>query len=311
MRVHRGFTLVELIVAVVVGAIVAGSTTAAVTGFMRAKSRAAARYDAFRRAETAASLIAADLMVAARERDLVAATVYVTEGANGPYAADQLLVYARSLEPVRGLPDQPEGGDREIQYKLFPPTDGSAGFVLWRRVQAVPDDFGDAGGVATPMVAGIQSLNLRAMDAQEGYESWDSDSQGYPHAVSVQVTAMSADGQVTATVRRVVALDRTPLPTAAPETTQTETPAGGTSTPAAGSGNTVSGAPGGGSGGGGIAVPPGGGRPPGGGGNMGGGGGNRGGGAGGGNRGSGGGGGGRGGGSGGGGGGAGGGGGRG
>lgn len=285
MRTRRGFTLVELIVAVVVGAIVAGSTTAAVTGFMRAKTRATARHDAFRRAETAASLIAADLMVAARERDLVAATVYLTEGANGPYAADQVLVYARSLEPVRGLIDQPEGGDREIQYKLFPAVDGSTGYVLWRRVQAVPDDFGDAGGVATPMVDGIQSLNLRAMDAQEWYESWDSDLQGYPHAVSVQVTASSEDGQVTATVRRVVAMDRTPLPTAAPETTPTETPAEGTTPPATGTGTTGTGSGAtGGTGGGGIALPPGVGRPPGGGGNPGGGGGNRGGGGGGGNR---------------------------
>ena len=289
MTTRRGFTLVELIVAVVVGAIVAGSTTAAVTGFMRAKSRATARHDAFRRAETAASLIAADLQVAARERDLVAATVYLTEGANGPYAADQLLVYARSLEPVRGLIDQPEGGDREVQYKLFPALDGSAGYVLWRRVQAVPDDFGDAGGVATPMVEGIQSLNLRGMDAQQWYESWDSDLQGYPHAVSVQVTATSEDGQVTATVRRVVALDRTPLPTSAPETTESQTPAEGSTTPATGGGGTGTGTggTGGSGGGGGIALPPGGGRPPGGGGGAGsggGGGGNRGGGGGGSNR---------------------------
>ncbi|MBL8157527.1 MAG: hypothetical protein JNM70_25425, partial [Anaerolineae bacterium] len=54
----RAFTIVELVVALLVGVIVAGATTTALTQFSRGKARATARQEAFARAEAAASLIA-------------------------------------------------------------------------------------------------------------------------------------------------------------------------------------------------------------------------------------------------------------
>lgn len=213
-----GFTLVELIVAVVVGTVVAGATTTAISTLVRGKNRATARHEAFRRAETAVSRIAVDLHSVIRDRDLAACRVLVTDsGTSGGVESDGLLLFTRSLVSVRGSEGVPEGADREVQYKLL---SGEAGVAsLWRRVQPGVDDYSDAGGVASPVVDGVVSLSIRATDNAAWFDSWDSDSSGFPHAVSVTAVGVSDDGTVRAVARRVIAMDRTPIPPASDSTT--------------------------------------------------------------------------------------------
>lgn len=225
---RRGFTLVELIVAVVVGAVVAGATTTAMVSFIRGKARAVARHEAFRRAETAASRMALDIQAAVRDRDLTVCRIAVTDSGGGAFESDGLLLFTRSLAPVRGLQGVPEGADREVQYKLFPSSTGlSNSMTLWRRCQPGVDDYSDAGGVATPVVDGVASLSIRACDEANWFDTWDSDSLGFPHAVSVTVVGVSSDGTVSAPARRIIALDRTPLP---PPATTSDTGSTGSST---------------------------------------------------------------------------------
>jgi len=50
---------------------------------------------------------------------------------------------------------------------------------------------------------------------------WDSDTDGYPHALRVTLVALADDGKTTAVARRVISLDRTPLPPPAPADTGT------------------------------------------------------------------------------------------
>jgi type II secretion system protein J len=215
----RGFTLVELIVAVIVGTVVAGATTTAVMTLVRGKNRAIARHEAHRRAETAVSRVAMDLQAVIRDRDLAACRVMVTDSGPGVggLESDGLLLFTRSLAAVRGSEGVPEGADREVQYKLV--AEGSAA-SLWRRTQAGVDDYSNAGGVATPVVDGIVSFSVRAMDRASWFDAWDSDSLGMPHALAVTAVGVSDDGTVRATARRVVAIDRVPIaPEAATETT--------------------------------------------------------------------------------------------
>ncbi len=283
-RAGRGFTLVELIVTVMVGAIVAGATTAAMSSFLRGRSRAQAHFEAYRRADIAVDRIAGDVVNTVRDRDLIATTLLITDGKSGFLDADSILLFARSMRPTRVGTGEPEGEEAEVQYKLFPAEDGHSS-ALWRRSDPVPDEASNAGGVAAMVVDRITSLSIRSMDQTNWYDDWDTDASGYPHAVMIQVTATSDDQKVTAVARRVVALDRTPMPgtvtdiTAAattapaattPTTTPAATPAAAPAAPPAAPQNGAGGrGPGGGGrgpGGGG-----GGGRGPGGGGNNGGG----------------------------------------
>ena len=233
----RGFTLVELIVAVIVGTVVAGATTTAISTLVRGKNRATARHEAFRRAETAVSRMAMDLQAVIRDKDLAGCRVLITDsGATGGLETDGLLLFTRSLVAVRGSEGVPEGSDREVQYKLIPGERGVPG--LWRRVQPGVDDYSDAGGVASPVVDGVVSLSIRASDSASWFDVWDSDSSGFPHAVSVTAIGMSDDGTVKAAARRLVAMDRTPIP---PATTTGTTGTGTTGTTGATTGTTTGG----------------------------------------------------------------------
>jgi len=97
-------------------------------------------------------------------------------------------------------------------------------------VFAIPD----SGGVAAPSVSGVSELALEATDGADWFTSWDSDSEGLPHAVRVTAVGVSDNGRTSATARRVVALERVPVPVdAATETTELDPAAApATTTPA-------------------------------------------------------------------------------
>lgn len=62
------------------------------------------------------------------------------------------------------------------------------------------------------LIDGLESLSIAASDGQSWFTSWDSDSEGLPHAVVVSVRAVDALGQSRATRRAVVTFDRSPVP---------------------------------------------------------------------------------------------------
>ena len=261
-RTHRpraGFTLVELIVTAVIVAFIAAATTAALSQAVRARDGAGARSSALARAAGAADRIAQDVQAAVRDPDPLHVRVVVYDGASAAGEADSLLLFARTERRVRparvpGTNDPPEGPSIEAHYRLEPDPTRPGTSVLWRRADPVPDDVPDGGGVAEPVVSGIISLSIQAADEAQWYDQWDSDYSGYPHAVRVTVVAADDRSRSTATARRTVALDRTPLP-AASDTSDAaaSTPTGATTGSGGATGTT-------GGGGGGSGGPRGGGR---------------------------------------------------
>ena len=218
----RAFTLVELLVAVFVGAIVAGGTTAAISGFIRTKTRAEARAQAFARANAAAESIESDATEFARDINLQWARVQVTDAAIGDADADTLQMFIRTIKPTRGGDDNPEGCDAEIGYKVANSPNGSW-LALFRRCDPIVDRYPDAGGVVTLVADHIASVSITAADQQDWYTSWESDENGFPHGIQVTVTAVSDDGSATAAARRIIAMDRTPLPTGTSNSTDSST----------------------------------------------------------------------------------------
>lgn len=207
-----GFTLIELVVALIIGVVVTGATTAIVRQFSRAKSRAVARQEAFARAAAGADRIAADVELFVRDEELRFARISIQNGGDAGSGTDGLLVSTRSLRRVRTQTDNPEGADREVMFHVEHAPD-----ALWRRVDAPADEYLDAGGIAEPIVRGVVGISVRASDGVSWLEDWDSDRDGYPHGVQVTVTALADDGTTKGTARRTVALDRTPLPVIADE----------------------------------------------------------------------------------------------
>lgn len=234
-RAARAFTLAELIVASIILAVVVGATTIAIGQAVRSRDAATAAGDAFSRAELAAARIAADAAQALRDGDLKQAKIAITRGSPAGKSSQGLLLFTHLARNVRAGDDVPEGDEYEVQYRLEPDltatrSSGPTSYTLWRRADPVPDDVIDGGGVASPLTDGVVSLDLDAYDGSAWRTDWDSDNDGYPHALRVVVTATDDQGRRVATARRVVAFDRTPPPVAETEATDETEPSGNSAT---------------------------------------------------------------------------------
>ncbi|MBL8991216.1 MAG: hypothetical protein JNJ48_06515 [Phycisphaerae bacterium] len=259
---RSAFTLAEVIVGVVIVALIGGATTLVLSRSIKTRDTLAARHEAYQRAQAAVGLIARDLMNVARDNDLSQTRVRLSGGDQG-----ELLLKAMGLRPVRPASQQNEGPVHEVQYRVAPGPDQNS--TLWRRDDPFPDEYQDAGGVASPLVPGVVAIRVQAYDGNEWFDQWDTDADGYPHAVKVEVVASGGSGDFTATARQIVAIDRVPLPETQPsedeqqpaQPTQPTTNPGGTNSGsgAAGGGATTGGAnAGGGNGGRGAGRGPGG-----------------------------------------------------
>lgn len=216
-RAPRGFTLIELIVGGVVVSIIGAGIVSAVSSMLKAKARAVARQQAFSRADAAGARIATDIASVVRDADLQQCRVQISDGPAGPFQRDVLMVLTRSLRLVRGREELPEGGEYEAAYKI----DGAGSAMgLWRRCDPAFDRAQDAGGIASLLAPSVTSFSVEASDGKTWFTTWDSDSDGLPHAIRVVIRAQSDDSSADATVRRVVAIDRTPIP---PDTTESST----------------------------------------------------------------------------------------
>jgi prepilin-type N-terminal cleavage/methylation domain-containing protein len=221
--IRRAFTLVEILVGLVVVALIASATLAAMSGLSQARRRAGARHEAVSAADAAATRLALDVQAIVRDWDLKFCRIAVTDGFEAGRDRDQLLVLTRSMSPQRPLQETPEGGEYEVQARLEPA--GDSGLWLWRRRDAAFDPYQDSGGVAAP-IARCVALSVEAFDGEVWFDRWDSDADGLPHAIRIKVTGASADGRVEWTARRVAAIDRVPIPVPV-EASEDQSAAGG------------------------------------------------------------------------------------
>jgi prepilin-type N-terminal cleavage/methylation domain-containing protein len=230
----RAFTLVELIVASVILALVVGATTIAVSQTVRSRDRATSALDAFSRAQVAVQRLAEDAGMALRDAELKYGKIAIVTGGPAGRTSQGLLLFTHQNRPVRTGEGAVESDEYEVQYRLEPgeTVQRNAGsmYTLWRRSDPVIDDYPDAGGVASPIVDGLVSISLDAYDGSVWRTTWDSDADGYPHALRIIAVATDDAGKHTATARKVVSFDRTPAPKPDEESDTTDTTTTGTGT---------------------------------------------------------------------------------
>ena len=223
VRTRRGFTLPELIVGGVVVALIASSIVLSLSQAIDSEQRSRSRQEATRRANALADRIALDMRSIARESELFYTRVLLAPGRVRGDNASELLRVTQSTgsrpPATIGEGRTPTGATREVQYRVVADArrDGVPGgddeaHVAWRRVDDLPDEFDDSGGVVYPVATGIRSVVIQAYDGEDWTDEWNSDILGYPYALRVEVRATSDSGDHTQRAIRVVAIDRVPLP---------------------------------------------------------------------------------------------------
>lgn len=256
MRVHgnprRAFTVVELVIAIAVTAIVVTTVTSILSRVAKSREAARLRLDAVSRANSALESVRRDLAAVIRDGDLYYTRVLLSDSLAatpyGPMDRDEIVIYNNRLRPLQRDEYQGEGGEYESQYRV---VDDAAGSALWLRRDAVPDENGEGGGLALPVVDGVVGISIEAYDGQTWYPDWDSDVFGLPWALRVTVTAtgdqpgenLSDSDNTLATLRTQIPIDRIVPPPPPPEE-ETEDAAGDGTTPdgqdpAAGGGGTM------------------------------------------------------------------------
>jgi type II secretion system protein J len=214
----RGFTLIELIVAGMVAAIVIGTVSYTLAQVAKSRGATRKRLDAHVRAHAALDSIRRDIASAIRSADLMDCRVLITDDqagvSGGDMPRDELLLFANRLGTTGSdVRYQGEGSEYEIQYRV---EDDDLGAALWQRRDAMPDRTPDGGGTASPLVDGVVGVDFEAYDGESWYPDWDSDLYGLPWAIRATVTAVGqangedpfSDLRNLVTLQTVVAIDR-------------------------------------------------------------------------------------------------------
>ncbi len=187
---HRGFTLVEVMVAGIITSFLLGSVSMSLSQLAKAKASTTQRLAAHLRADAALESLRREIVSVIRSDDLFWSRLLIEDDAIsssvGRLDRDEILVFSTRFRPIHPVEFSGEGMEYESQFRI---EDDELGPVLWHRRDAVPDEYPRGGGTATPLVDGLISLSIEAYDGQQWYEQWDSDLDGLPMAIRVTVAA--------------------------------------------------------------------------------------------------------------------------
>ena len=229
---RRGFTLLELMIAGVMAAVVLGGVTVSLSQLGLSKAISRQRLDAFSRCDTALRTIRRDIISVLRRDDLFDTRLKIIDNTSRfdgrEVDRDELLVFNSSLRANKEIDFNGEGVEYETQYRI---DDDEFGVVLWKRRDPILDDNPLGGGIATPLGEGVVSLRLEAYDGYNWVPQWDSDEFGIPHAIRITIVATGmVDGDdfypPFVSLRTVVALDRVMQPADLYEVIEEETESG-------------------------------------------------------------------------------------
>ncbi len=247
----RGFTIIELVVAIILAAIISGAVASSLSQLSRARDVSRIRMTASRRATDALESIRRDVQSTLRSDDLFDTRLRlapeVARSSIGEVDRDQLLLFATRLRPIRSIDYSGEGSEYETQYRIEEDRDGAA---LWRRRDAVPDEFEDAGGIAQSVGDGVIGVRFEAFDGQSWVQDWDSDVDGLPISIRATVTACGvrpsedafADPRSFAVMRTEIPIDRVVKPKLDEATLLAQAEAEAAAQAAAGGGGAANGA---------------------------------------------------------------------
>jgi len=179
-----GFTLVEILVASIIGVFVAMVAVGALRTISASAKMIDANIDAAAEVRFASKIIATDLVNLYRDRNpknnRFIGTVDQTE-----YGRVSRLTFY-TVGRIKARAGQPEGDVYEVEYYLI--NDGQRR-ALMRRLWPNPDKDTEAGGVLTAIAEDIDVFEVRFFDGSAWQDSWPEETASFPQLVEVSIAA--------------------------------------------------------------------------------------------------------------------------
>jgi len=181
---NRGFTLVEVLLASMIGAFVA----VVAVGALRAISAGAEMVDSNARAAAeirfACDMVATDLLNIYRDPEVKNMRLIGGLDRSGDRLGSWLVLY--TVGRVKARAGQPEGDVYEVEYFARRDSEKS---VLCRRLWPYPHEKAEPGGVVTVIAEDIELFGLRFFDGRQWQLEWPEDMKAIPELVEVTIAA--------------------------------------------------------------------------------------------------------------------------
>ncbi len=206
---QSGFTLIEVLIAVTILAVISFLVFQAMGTSTASKERFEKKDQSFRAAALALGILSRDLASAvlfsnpeflgvSSSGDIRTKSVFI-----GTDNGEQDRIVFESLAHVRYLKDVKESDQAEFSFFVEPSEiegpDGEmiSAYALKKREQSPPDDNTDEGGTVMTLLEGIKAFNLRYYDLKkaEYVEQWDSTSIDFQNRMprAVEITLVIQD----------------------------------------------------------------------------------------------------------------------
>ena len=208
----RGFTLLELLIAVVVFSIVLAAINAVFYGALRLRNKTTSSLDQAWTLEHTLALLQQDLanlvvpggkLSGALQTSPVAGKNTSTSTAPNQALLNQPGQASPEFYTATGILDEytPWAEVQKVSYYLIPPTNGGYGKDLVRAVTRNLLPTLQEQPVSTPLLSGVESIFFLYFDGVQWQDTWDSTtaSTPLPRAIKVQVTMANAERERTMT----------------------------------------------------------------------------------------------------------------
>ena len=186
---RRAFTLVEMLLAMMIGTLVVVSTVSAVRTLTAARESVDRRLRRLTETQHAMGTIAAALANVRRDPTSDQAVLVGHPGGRQDLGDRiDLLV----IDDHRARPDGPESDQYEVSFSLAQLPGRTWPVLLCRKDHAL-DDHPDEGGVATVVAEGIVGLTFEYYTGADWQNDWSELRSGPPEAVRITLAATGTD----------------------------------------------------------------------------------------------------------------------
>lgn len=204
---NKGFTLLEVLVATVIGAFVAATAVGTLRAVTASREKIASHIAAMSEIRFAGNLLRRDLNCIYRDKK--AANVKLTGMPTGAEEEMTSVLTFLTVSRAQARPSYPEGDVCEVEYFLRQEDNQS---VLMRRLDPYPYKREEKGGIVYIVAENIIAFGVRFFDAEnnEWQTEWPEDALSLPQMVRVTLAARMPEQKNVVTDSFIISFPRWP-----------------------------------------------------------------------------------------------------